>query len=336
LSVYDNIAFPLRELRTYPEAAIRTLVFFHLDRVGLKAEDAIKLPSELSGGMVKRVGLARALATEPELVFLDEPTSGLDPLTSRAFARLIAQLRNLLGLTVVMITHDLETIENLCDRVAVLADKTLIAMGTIEEVRQKSHPFIQGFWLMESKSYAFWTGLFIVTLAIVLLLMVFWLSGDTKEYKPYILVSRSSVAGLNESAPVRLRGVQVGKVDGVQFDSKDPSAILIRVSVHKDAPITKGTYAQLSFQGLTGLSGVELSDDGKNPEPLETSPDDPARIEVKPSLMESVTNSGQIFIQRLNDLSARLLEVINEDSAKAFAKNLCPAGSIYKDFGDYS
>ncbi len=146
LSVYDNIAFPLRELRTYPEAAIRNLIFFHLDRVGLKAEDAIKLPSELSGGMVKRVGLARALATEPELVFLDEPTSGLDPLTSRAFARLIAQLRNLLGLTVVMITHDLETIENLCDRVAVLADKTLIAMGTIEEVRQKSHPFIQGFF----------------------------------------------------------------------------------------------------------------------------------------------------------------------------------------------
>jgi phospholipid/cholesterol/gamma-HCH transport system substrate-binding protein len=173
---------------------------------------------------------------------------------------------------------------------------------------------------MESKSYAFWTGLFIVTLAIILLLMVFWLSGDTKEYKPYILVSHSSVAGLNESAPVRLRGVQVGKVDGVQFDSKDPSAILIRVSVHKDAPITKGTYAQLSFQGLTGLSGVELSDDGKNPEPLETSPDDPARIEVKPSLMESVTNSGQIFIQRLNDLSARLLEVINEDSARHLQK----------------
>jgi phospholipid/cholesterol/gamma-HCH transport system substrate-binding protein len=173
---------------------------------------------------------------------------------------------------------------------------------------------------MESKSYAFWTGLFIVTLAIVLLLMVFWLSGDTKEYKPYILVSHSSVAGLNESAPVRLRGVQVGKVDGVQFDSKDPSAILIRVSVQKDAPITKGTYAQLSFQGLTGLSGVELSDDGKNPEPLETSPDDPARIEVKPSLMESVTNSGQIFIQRLNDLSARLLEVINEDSTRHLQK----------------
>jgi len=175
---------------------------------------------------------------------------------------------------------------------------------------------------MESKSYAFWTGLFIVTLAIVLLLMVFWLSGDTKEYKPYILVSRSSVAGLNESAPVRLRGVQVGKVDGVQFDSKDPSAILIRVSVHKDAPITKGTYAQLSFQGLTGLSGIELSDDGNNAEPLETSPDDPARIVVKPSLMESVTNSGQIFIQRLNDLSARLLEVINEDSATHLQKPL--------------
>jgi phospholipid/cholesterol/gamma-HCH transport system ATP-binding protein len=146
LTVYDNIAFPLRELRTYPEKAIQALVFFHLEQVGLKADDAPKLPAELSGGMVKRVALARALATEPELLFLDEPTSGLDPLTGRAFAKLIARLRQLLGLTVVMISHDLETIKSLCDRVAVLGDKTLLAMGSIEVVRKNPHPFIQGFF----------------------------------------------------------------------------------------------------------------------------------------------------------------------------------------------
>lgn len=173
---------------------------------------------------------------------------------------------------------------------------------------------------MESRSYAFWTGLFVVGLACALMLVVLWLSGDTKEYKTYILVSRSSVSGLNESAPVRLRGVQVGKVDGVQFDPKDPNLILIRISVQKDAPITKGTYAQLSFQGLTGLSGIELSDDAKNPEPLKTSPDHPSRIEVKPSLIESVTNSGQIFIQRLNDLSARFLEIMDKESADHLKK----------------
>ena len=146
LSVFDNIAFPLRESRFIDETLIAQLVCMKLSMVGLDATAAKRLPAELSGGMVKRAALARALALEPELLFLDEPTSGLDPIASEGFVRLVSELHQELGFTVVMITHDLDVMHDLCSRIIVLADRRVVADGDDETVRNCDHPFVREFF----------------------------------------------------------------------------------------------------------------------------------------------------------------------------------------------
>ncbi len=149
LSVFDNIAFPLRELKCLDEDWIRRLVLLKLDMVEMMPVHASLMPAELSGGMVKRVALARALALEPELLLLDEPTAGLDPDRSQNFVELVASLQQSLGLTVVMVSHDLNTIAGLATHVAILAEKRIIAFGKKEEVMHLDHPFVAGFFSKE-------------------------------------------------------------------------------------------------------------------------------------------------------------------------------------------
>lgn len=149
LSVFDNIALPLRELRALPEDVIYDAVMLKMDMVGLGLEHANKMPADLSGGMVKRAALARALALEPQLLFLDEPTAGLDPDLSDAFVDLIQALHRELKLTVVMVTHDLDTLFALSSRIAVLAEKHVIAIGPTRDVLEVDHPFIKQFFLGE-------------------------------------------------------------------------------------------------------------------------------------------------------------------------------------------
>ena len=149
LSVFDNIAFPLRELHLLDEEMIRELVFLKLSLVELEPHHAQLMPAELSGGMVKRVALARALSLEPELLVLDEPTAGLDPDLADSFVKLIGTLQQELGFTVIMVTHDLETLAGLATRVAVLADQRIIVSGTPAEVLAVDHPFIRNFFCSE-------------------------------------------------------------------------------------------------------------------------------------------------------------------------------------------
>ena len=146
-NVLENVAFALNELGTLPPDVVRDAAIVKLQMVGLKPEHATRMPADLSGGMIKRVALARALIMDPPLLLLDEPTAGLDPNGADEFCALVRELHAELGLTMVMVTHDLDTLFALSSRVAVLADKHVITTGAATEVAHFDHPFVKQFFL---------------------------------------------------------------------------------------------------------------------------------------------------------------------------------------------
>ena len=146
LTVKENIQVPMREYLDLPTSLMDELAHLKIRMVGLAADAADKYPSELSGGMIKRAALARALSLDPELVFLDEPTSGLDPIGAAEFDELIANLRDSLGLTVYMVTHDLDSLFSVCDRIAVLGKKRVMVEGTIDDMLAYDDPWVQAYF----------------------------------------------------------------------------------------------------------------------------------------------------------------------------------------------
>jgi phospholipid/cholesterol/gamma-HCH transport system ATP-binding protein len=146
LTVLQNIQFPMREHLVLSQTLMDQVALAKLEMVGLRETDANKFPSELSGGMTKRVALARALALDPEIVFLDEPTSGLDPISAGEFDSLIKTLQQTLGLTVFMVTHDLDSLHTVCNRVAALAAGKIVAVGPMSEVLVSPHPWVQAYF----------------------------------------------------------------------------------------------------------------------------------------------------------------------------------------------
>jgi phospholipid/cholesterol/gamma-HCH transport system ATP-binding protein len=146
LTVFQNIEFPIREYLRTPQRLMREIANAKLEMVGLRPEDGDKLPSELSGGMTKRVALARALALDPAIVFLDEPTSGLDPIAAREFGVLIRTLQRTLGLTVFMVTHEIEALRTICDRIAALAEGRIVAIGSMSQVLETEDPWVKSYF----------------------------------------------------------------------------------------------------------------------------------------------------------------------------------------------
>jgi phospholipid/cholesterol/gamma-HCH transport system ATP-binding protein len=146
LTVLQNVEFPMREHLRLSPRLMEELARLKIELVGLAPEAADRMPSELSGGMIKRASLARALAMDPAIVFLDEPTSGLDPIGAAEFDELIATLRDTLGLTVFMVTHDLDSLYTVCDRIAVLGDRHVLIEGTIHDLLAFDHPWVQKYF----------------------------------------------------------------------------------------------------------------------------------------------------------------------------------------------
>lgn len=146
LTVAQNVELPMREFLDLPLPLMEALARLKIEMVGLAPDDADKYPSELSGGMIKRAGLARALALDPEVVFLDEPTSGLDPIGAAAFDQLIGDLTRTLGLTVVMVTHDLDSIIAIADRIAVIGERRILVDGDLDTMRRFEHPWVRSYF----------------------------------------------------------------------------------------------------------------------------------------------------------------------------------------------
>ncbi|HTH45608.1 MAG TPA: MlaD family protein [Oxalicibacterium sp.] len=170
---------------------------------------------------------------------------------------------------------------------------------------------------MENKAHALMAGIFTIALLVAAVLIALWFNRDREERVPYEIATTLSVPGLTPQAAVRYRGLDVGRVDEVLFDPKVPGQILIRFSVAKNTPITHSTFATLSYQGVTGLAYVQLDDDGKKPEMLTTSKKKPARIELRPSLLDTLQMRGLAILEQTQQVAAQLNTLLATENRKA-------------------
>lgn len=175
---------------------------------------------------------------------------------------------------------------------------------------------------MENRAHALAAGLFIIFLSAALAVAAAWLSGEAVVRERYLLVSEVPITGLNPQAAVRYRGVSVGKVENIRLDPDNVHRIFIRIAVDRDVPLGKDVYAQLGYQGLTGLAFVQLSDEGKQTERLQTSEDNPARIYLRPSALDNIANSGQHLLSNANELAERLNSLLDEKNQERFSNIL--------------
>ena len=175
---------------------------------------------------------------------------------------------------------------------------------------------------MENRAHALAAGLFVIFLSVAMAAAAMWLSGETVIRDSYLLESKGSVSGLNPQAAVRYRGVDVGKVESIRFDPENPRNILIGIAVDRSVVLTKGVFAQLGYQGVTGLAYVQLDDDGKQPERLQGDAANLVRIPVRPSLMEKITDSGQDLLVNANDSLKRVNQLLNDRNQARFSQIL--------------
>lgn len=167
---------------------------------------------------------------------------------------------------------------------------------------------------MHDRAYALATGAFVVVALAALAITAYWLAGADQERRPYVVVSPYSVAGLSEGSQVLYRGVPAGRVDRISIDPTDPALVLIRIAVDRQIPVQRSTFARLHLRGLTGVAQVELADTGELPEPLPTSENSPARIQMEASLLDEVTDAGTQALAMLSDLTETLREALTEEN----------------------
>jgi phospholipid/cholesterol/gamma-HCH transport system substrate-binding protein len=190
---------------------------------------------------------------------------------------------------------------------------------------------------MENRSHALIAGLFVIVLSMAVAITAKWLSGETADHAHYILISEGSVSGLNPEAAVRFRGVKVGKVENIGFDPENSRFIQIRIGVDRNVPLTKGVFAQLGYQGVTGLAYVQLDDDGNQPELLQTNEVDLAHIPMRSSTLENIVYSGQDLLNSVNETVKKMNLLLNEQNQERFShilENMEGASSSFGSFTD--
>jgi phospholipid/cholesterol/gamma-HCH transport system substrate-binding protein len=175
---------------------------------------------------------------------------------------------------------------------------------------------------MENKAHALAAGIFVTAVAALLVALAAWLTRDTGERHVYEISTRESVTGLQSQAAVRYRGVDVGKVDTIGFDTKAPGNVLVRLEVDKDAPMNRDTFATLSFQGVTGLAFIQLDDSGKPAPPLPPDDANPPRIPLKPGLLAKLTEHGEKILDQVEDATKRINHLLGDQNQKRFASTL--------------
>jgi len=175
---------------------------------------------------------------------------------------------------------------------------------------------------MENKAHALAAGLFVLALAVLLLLLGAWLTRDTGERHAYEISTRESVTGLQEQAPVRYRGVDVGKVVAIGFDPKAQGSVLVRLSVEDGTPITRDTFATLSFQGVTGLAFVQLDDSGQPAEALPPNDESPPRIPLRPGLLSKLATRGEAILEQVEEITTRVNQLVSDSNQQKVAGTL--------------
>ena len=175
---------------------------------------------------------------------------------------------------------------------------------------------------MESRSYALLTGLFTILLGIALAVTFVWFRGDTRQYNDYVVLSKFTVNGLYPQAMVRYRGVEVGKVEEVSLQEKDPRTVVIRVAVERSVPITHGTFAQIGYQGVTGLAYMLLDDDGSDPRPLPSPSDSPAQIAMRSNLFDDIAESSKELLKQSSELLNRLNSIASVENQDRLERTL--------------
>ena len=175
---------------------------------------------------------------------------------------------------------------------------------------------------MENKAHAIAAGIFVVVVTVLLVALAAWLTRDTGERDPYEISTRETVTGLQPQAAVRYRGVDVGKVEAIGFDSKVQGNVLLRLEIDRDAPVTKETFATLGFQGVTGLAFIQLDDSGKPAPRLKPEDGHPPRIPLRQGLLSKLADKGEVILERVEQITGRMNQLLGDDNQKKFSSAL--------------